>query len=154
MVIVIVYSALRLSANDIQEAMNYGFLWRYAHIMKMCHEYDNVGLDEAMEWTAEGGHKEVVRLYRELGAYKFDLAMLWAATSGQENMRLFNDWEVTNFEQPMVWTANNGCEMQCFYVMNREPPTLTQLWHGPRVVVTNPQFVCATIGVSKKLTWL
>ena len=89
---VIVYLALQLDTNHIQEAVNMASYGGHIHIVQMCHDYDNVNLDKAMEWAA-GGHEEVVRLYRELGASKFDSAMLWAASSGHENiLQLFRNW--------------------------------------------------------------
>ena len=58
---VMVYLALQLRANHIQEAMNMASYGGHIHIVQMCHDYDHVDLDEAMEWAAEGGHEEVVR---------------------------------------------------------------------------------------------
>ena len=104
--IFMVYFALQLGANHIQEAMKTAFYGGHTHIVQMCHGFDNVDLREAMEWYAEGGHKEVVRLYRKLGAYRFDSTMLWAASSDHENiLQLFCDWGITDFEQPMIWAA-------------------------------------------------
>ena len=110
--IVMVYLALQLCSNHIQEAMNTA---SYGVTLTLCKCGTTMtttsDLDEAMEWAAEGGHEEVVRSNRELGASKFDSAILWAASSGHGNiMRLFCDWSVIEFELPMVWTANNGCE--------------------------------------------
>ena len=58
----------------------------HTHIVQMCHDYDKVDLDKAMEWAAEGDHEEVILLYIELGIFKFNSAMLWAASSGHENI--------------------------------------------------------------------
>ena len=108
-----------------------------------------------MEWAAEGGHEEVVRLYRELRASKFDSPISWAASSGHENiMQLFRDWGLPISSHPLSGQQTMVVKIQCDYVMSGEPPTSTRLWYGPRVVVTNPLFICATIGVPKKSTWL
>ena len=70
---VMIYLALQLGANHIQEAVNTASYGGHAHIVLMCHASlrpwlcSYVDLDEAMEWAAEGGHEDVVRLYKEIG---------------------------------------------------------------------------------------
>ena len=50
------------------------------YVVRLCNNYDKVDLDEVMEWAADGGHEDVVRLCRELRATNFDWAILWAAS--------------------------------------------------------------------------
>ena len=153
--IVMLYLALQLKVTHIKKAINTGS-YEY-HIVQMCHDYDNVDLGKAMEWAAEGGYQEVVRLYGELRDSKFDLEMLWAANSGHKTiMRLFRD-----SESPILSNSWSGhgqqtvvVKMRCDYSVSGESLMSTRLWHWLRLVVTNPQFACVTIGVSKKSTWL
>ena len=87
--IVMVYLALQLGANHTQEAMNTASFGVTPRLCKCATTMTTSIKTKPRSGLQKGGHEEVVRLCRELGASKFDSAILWAASSGHEKSDCF-----------------------------------------------------------------
>ena len=112
----------------------------YIHVVRLCHNYDNVNLDKVIVWAAESGHEEafVSRIWSHpsqlgyikgrrwwsrnimnesvprLGCYLFCQFMAWPADAGHENIvQLCHEWGDTNVDKAMVFAA---CKSHKFIV--------------------------------------
>ena len=102
----------------------------HIHVVRLCHNYDKVNLDEVMEWAAEGGHEEVVHLCRDLGPP----ILTWLCYGPQVAVKKTSYVcivieSVTNFDQSIAWATDAGHEnILCDHVTNGEPLMSTRLW--------------------------
>src|SRR3989304_1619795 len=66
-------------------------------------------LNQGMAYAARGGHKDLVLLFKEWGATKFDWGMAYAAGEGHKDLvLLFKEWGATNFNWAMTYAAEGG----------------------------------------------
>ena len=52
--VVMMHLAQYLGATDVKEATNIAAYGSYAHVVRLCHNYEKVVLYEVMVWTTEG----------------------------------------------------------------------------------------------------
>ena len=53
--VVMVHQTQYLAVTHVQEATNMAAYGSYAHVVRLCHNYEKVVLCEVMVWTTEGG---------------------------------------------------------------------------------------------------